>query len=393
MNNGKQLRNNVWVEINRDHFLHNVALAKKQTNDKVQLMAIVKGNAYGHGMDALVPIINESDIDRVGVYRTEEAIELVQKGIDKTVHQLTYSNLEEMVTMINNGIIITIATLRQVDDLMIIAHKWKRKITVHIRVDVNNGGIGLSKLEVPLVLQKLKSLKNIKIEGVFTHIPSTYLNDEALMEKEIGTFEQIRQLIKQLLRDEDIIFHAGSSPALYGMNAIYYDMVRIGNFIYGLSSFKEVKRSKKYLKPVMAIKSRVLDMKEIKNETISGYSETSSHNGYRKIATVPIGYYDVPFLFHYNSGNVLIEGKRCSIIGKPNMNHMIVDITSNNKVRIGSEVVLVGKQNTEQITFEEVAEHIGIGRVHCEMIGLINNDLCRKIVTNEAILLHDTFNL
>lgn len=389
MENQGHFQGHVWVEINREHFLHNVELAKQITNGKVKIMAIVKGNAYGHGINALIPIINESSIDRVGVYRTEEAIELVKKGINKTVHQLTYANLEEMSMMANHGVIITISTPKQIDDLLTIAKKRNTPIAVHLRVNVNDGEIGLSETEIPVAIQKMANVDTIKIEGVFTHLPSIYLNDKALIDRDIKRFAEMKELVKGLLRD-DVIFHAASSPALYGHKEIFYDMIRIGTFLYGLSSFNDEKRRNERLKPVMAIKSRVLDIKEVTNEIVSGYSRPSAYIGLRKVAVVPIGYYDMPILFFCNDGEVLIEGKRCPIVGKPFMSHMIVDITSNDKARVGSEVVIVGKQKTEQITFEKVAERAGIDYVNCEIIGLINGFLPRKIVSNEIVFAHDT---
>lgn len=379
MDIGQTERSALWVELNPHHLQHNIMEARKRVLKDVKLMAIMKGNAYGHGVSELVSALNASDIDRVGVYRTDEAISLLDAGITRPIQQLAYADSDELFLLLQRGVIPTVSTMAQLDDLARIKRQLKSEITVHVRVDVSNGAIGISPSAVEEAVERLQEIPGLRVEGIFTHLPSNYSGSHDAVAVELKRFNAVVERIRGKMGNEaPALIHAGSSPSLYGFCDAHFNMVRVGTWLYGLPSLESCSSS--FLKPVMAIKSQIADIKTISKEDRYLYSSVESYEDEKMIGIVTIGYADISFLFHYSGGDVLVNGQRVKVLGRPNMSHLTIDLTKLDAA-IGDEVTLIGTDKSEEITFEEVADYIGYSVVYCERLGLISPSIRR--VTRE----------
>jgi alanine racemase len=347
-----------WVEVNLDAIAQNVRNIKKLIGEKKELMAVVKGNAYGHDILEISSIVLKNGATRLAVACLEEGIFLRKAGITVPILVLGLTLEQQVELLVSYNINPTVCNYKTMEKLSKFAVKEDKTVKVHIKVDTGMGRIGIFPNHVLDFVRKVKIFKNIEIEGIFTHFSVADEKDKTYTEAQFKKFMEVLTILEK----EGIkipIKHVGNSATLLDFPHMWLDLVRTGISIYGLYPSTEVQKIIKLI-PAHSFKTRIIFLKELPAGECISYGRTYTTTKRRtKIASLPVGYADGYNRLLSNQGEVLVRGRRFLIIGRVCMDQTMIDVTNLPQVEIGDEVVLWGRQGQEEITVEEIAEKIG----------------------------------
>lgn len=349
----------IYAEINLDAICNNVKETMKTVGEKVDVLAIIKADAYGHGALRTAKALSEIGITNFGVATTEEAMQLRRNGIDGKILILNYTFDESYVRIIDNAITSTVFEYNHAKRLNDIAGILGKKADVHIKLDTGMGRVGFVPSEESFeTVRKIYNLENIDVSGIYTHFACADMEDKAMTYKQIEKFDSFCKK----LEDKGIripVKHLCNSAGIMEFPSAYANMVRNGIITYGLYPSDEVDKTKISLTPAMSIKSHVVYVKDVPADFTVSYGATYVTDKPTKIATIPIGYADGYPRNLSNKGRVIIKGKSAPIIGRVCMDQMMVDVTGIEDVIQGDVVTIVGKDGDENITVEELANMSG----------------------------------
>lgn len=345
-----------WTEVNLDAIAQNVKNIKKLIGEKKELMAVVKGNAYGHDILEVSPVVLENGATRLAVARLEEAIFLRKAGITVPILVLGLTLKPQAEFLVSYDITPAVCEFEMIEKLSESAVQMNKMTKIHLKVDTGMGRIGIFPYDVLRFIKRIKALKNVEIEGIFTHFSVADEKDKVYTEEQFRKFIEILTILEK----EGIkipIKHVGNSATLLDLPHMWLDMVRPGLAIYGLYPSKEVKKTINLI-PAQQFKTKIVFIKELPlGESIS-YGRTYITKRRRRVASLPVGYADGYNRLLSNQGEVLVRGQRVPIIGRVCMDQCMIDVTNLTQVEIGDEVVLWGRQGEEMITVEEIAQKI-----------------------------------
>ena len=345
-----------WTEVNLDAIAQNVKNIKKLIGEKKELMAVVKGNAYGHDILEVSPVVLENGATRLAVARLEEAIFLRKAGITVPILVLGLPLKQQAEFLVSYDITPAVCEFEMIEKLSELAVQMNKRTKIHLKVDTGMGRIGIFPYDVLRFIKRIKALKNVEIEGIFTHFSVADEKDKVYTEEQFRKFIEILTILEK----EGIkipIKHVGNSAALLDLPHMWLDMVRPGIAIYGLYPSKEVKKTINLI-PAQQFKTKIVFIKELPlGESIS-YGRTYITKRRMRVASLPVGYADGYNRLLSNQGEVLVRGQRVPIIGRVCMDQCMIDVTNLTQVEIGDEVVLWGRQGEEMITVEEIAQKI-----------------------------------
>jgi len=347
-----------WTEVNLDAIAQNIRNIKKLIGEKKELMAVVKGNAYGNDILEVSSVVLKNGASRLAVARLEEGIFLRKAGIAVPILILGLTLEQQAELLVSYSITPTVCEYEMIEKLSESASKKDKKVKVHLKVDTGMGRIGIFPNDVLDFIKKVKALGNVEIEGIFTHFSVADEKDKTYTEAQFKKFmEVLNNLEKEGFRIP--LKHVGNSATLLDLPHMWLDLVRPGISVYGLYPSREVKRTVKLI-PAHTFKTRIVFLKELLAGEYIGYGCTYTTKKKRTVvASLPVGYADGYNRLLSNQGEVLIKGKRFPVIGRVCMDQTIIDVTDLPQVEIGNEVVLWGRQGQEEITVEEIAEKIG----------------------------------
>ena len=345
-----------WTEVNLDAIAQNVKNIKKLIGKKKELMAVVKGNAYGHDILEISSVVLENGATRLAVARLEEAIFLRKAGITVPILVLGLTLKPQAESLVSYDITPTVCEFEMIEKLSELAVQMNKMAKIHLKVDTGMGRIGIFPYDVLRFMKRIKALKNVEIEGIFTHFSVADEKDKFYTEEQFRKFIEILTILEK----EGIkipIKHVGNSATLLDLPHMWLDMVRPGIAIYGLYPSKEVKKTINLI-PAQQFKTKIVFIKELpRGESIS-YGRTYITKRRMRVASLPVGYADGYNRLLSNQGEVLVRGQRVPIIGRVCMDQCMIDVTNLTQVEIGDEVVLWGRQGEEMITVEEIAQKI-----------------------------------
>ena len=346
-----------WAEINLDAVRENMEAFKANIPEEAMLCAVIKTDGYGLGAVPVAKTIGDL-VWGYAVATIDEAINLRYNHVTKPIIVLGYVHPDRFTELILNDIRYTGFEEDKLKLLEKTAVKLGRTAYVHVKVDTGMSRIGVTPEHAVDFTEWLGTLKQICIEGIFTHMATA-----DMMQNE-GAYRQQEKFEKVLnkLKEKDCcpkICHCANSAAGIWMTDAPGNMFRIGISLYGYYPSEEVTKDIIKLKPAMTLKSEIAYIKTVPEKTAVGYGATFITEKQTIIATIPIGYGDGYPRSLSNKGYVLIHGKRAPIIGRICMDQMMVDITDIPDVKEGEQVIIIGSDNDEQITAEEVAEIAG----------------------------------
>lgn len=370
-----------WVEINLDNLKNNIEEVRRVIGKEAMITAVVKADAYGHGVLGVVDTLLENGADRLAVATINEALEIRNKYKDVDILVLGYTPNDLAEKIIENNITQTIYNLEQASYFNQKAKELDKDLKVHIKVDTGMRRLGFYWEDIDGILG-LYELDNLIKEGIYTHFAVADEEDKSFTIKQFNRFNQV---IKNL-EDNDInieIKHVSNSAAIIDLPEFSRDMVRAGIMLYGLYPSEEVGRDNVNLKPVMTFKTRIAHIKSVdKGEGIS-YGLIYKTDKKKKIATLPVGYADGYSRMLTGKAEVLVGKKRKKVVGKICMDQLMIDL-ENSKAKVGDEVVLFGTKGKEYLGADEVGKWLGT--INYEVVCMISRRVPRVYIKNDEII-------
>lgn len=369
-----------WVEISKDALLHNMEQFRHLVGEDVALMAVVKSNAYGHGLREVASILKEKT-SWFGVDSLSEALSVREVVPHAQILILGVTLPEWMETAAQSGIRMTVASTVAVNAILQI----EIPAIVHVKVETGTTRQGLSIDEFPDALKRLEKASHITIEGLSTHYANIEdTTDHVYAKTQLDRFLEFHKIAQELL-DRDIAFsHTACSAATVLFPETYFHLARLGVSLYGYWSSKETYVSAHErgiqidLKPALTWRTRIAQVKQVKAGTPISYGLTEKMPRDGTIAVLPIGYWDGYDRKLSSVGEVLVHGQRAKILGRVCMNMCLADVTGIGNVRSGDTVTIIGSEGGEVVSVESLAQKIGT--ISYEVVTRINPLIERRVV-------------
>jgi alanine racemase len=356
----------VWAEIDLKAIAHNVNELRRITQPGSRLMAVVKADGYGHGAVEVARCALQNGASFLGVARIEEGIQLRKVGIDVPILVFGYSRPQQAEDLIKFDLIQSVYTAASANKLSQAAASFATKIKIHLKIDTGMGRLGLlpqnfqsnspKNVNPDTIAETLDiaGLSGLELEGIFTHFASADCADKTFADNQLDLFlNYLSRLQKAGL--SPALTHAANSGALIDMPRSHLDLVRPGIAIYGLYPSDEVDQQKVFLKPAMALKTQIIQLKKVPAGFKVSYGSTYTTQHPTTIATIPIGYADGLNRLLSSRGQMLAGGQRVPIIGRVCMDLTMLDVGDIAGVQLGDEVVVFGQQENEILTVDEMA--------------------------------------
>lgn len=341
-----------WIEINHKNLRHNVFKLQSILPEETKIMAAIKANGYGHGSVELASELEKIGIDAFAVATVNEAIELRENCITSDILILGYTSPDDFACLTSYDLIQTIVDSSYAQQL----NQFGKKIRVHVAIDtgMHRLGIGYDETEA---LQQVYQSKNLKVEGIFTHLcvaDSPLEIDQEYTYMQIQRFDRVIAMLKQQGIDPKKT-HVQGTYGVLNYPELRYDYARIGLALYGVLSEPQTKTKVKVeLRPVMSLCSRIISLREIEANESVGYGRQFVTQRKTKIACLSIGFADgLPRLAQKEGLDVIIHGHKAKIIGRICMDLCMVDVTDLEDVQVNDIAILVGKDQDSSITPEQ----------------------------------------
>ncbi|MCG2712194.1 MAG: alanine racemase [Candidatus Omnitrophica bacterium] len=341
-----------WAEINLKNLEFNYRQLKRAAGQKIKVLAAVKANAYGHGILEVSRKLESAGVDYLGVASIDEALFLRRGKIMAPILVLGVAFSEnEMRLAVKFNITLTVADYQYAKILNSHASE-KNKIKIHIKVDTGMGRLGIWHEQAKAQIIKISRLKNLSIEGVYTHLPSAD-TDIVFTRTQVRIFES---LIKELRQNKIPVklAHAANSIAACRFPGSCLNMIRPGIMLYGIYPDKKLKSSIK-LKQVLSLKTKITYLKTVDAGRSISYGRTYITWHKTRIATLPLGYADGYSRALSNKAKVIIRGKKFPVIGRVCMDQTMIDVGIGSKIKKGDIVTLIGSQGAKAIHAEDLS--------------------------------------
>lgn len=342
---------NTWLEISAANFENNVTILRNRVlTGNAAMCAVMKADAYGHGIGLLMPSIIKLGIDRVCFANNSEARIAREKGFKGRLIRIRIPSAAEIEEALKYDVEEMAGTAALMRSLSEVGAKHKRTIKVHF--NLNSAGMSRNGLEVDTDIgkrdaQEILRLPNLEFTGIMTHFPDETVDGvQAGLQAFLTESQWILDTGK--LDRKKVTLHCANTYAAVNVPTTHLDMVRVGSLLYGMGA-PQVDG----LKPVMAMKTRVGSVHNFKAGDTVSYDRTFTLKRDSQLANLAVGYSDGYHRSFSNRTQVLIRGKRFPVVGKITMNAVMVDVTGSG-VQPGDEVVLLGTQGAETISMSEL---------------------------------------
>lgn len=342
-----------WAEIDLDAVVFNARQMQRMVGERVKLFAVIKANAYGHGMVPVVKTLLSIGVSAFCVASVDEGIVLREAGIDALVLVLSATLPEESEAMVEFDLTPTVSSLVVAESLNRAAERCGKTLNVHVKVDTGMGRFGVWHEEAEAFIARMIALPRLRWQGVLTHFSSADEDDLTATIRQTTLFAQLRE---RLLKHGNVpTFHAANSAAALRLPESHFDAIRPGLALYGVPPCSNPQP----LRPAMSLKTRIVFLKRVPAGFSVSYGGTHVTSQPTTIATLPLGYADGYPRSLSNRGVVLVRGQRCPVLGRVTMDAILVDVGSVEGVALGEEVVLFGEQHGARLPVEEVAALAG----------------------------------
>lgn len=359
-----------WVEINLKALRDNIIHIKSLLPPKTKIMAVVKANAYGHGLVKIAKAALTSGADHLGVATLNEGTELRASGITAPILVLGCLLPEQLPKALKHNLQVIISNLENLYRFQFIANSLNKIAEIHLKIDTGMGRIGLFPEQAIPIIEAIPSLPNLQLNGICTHFAMSEDPTSFYTKLQFQRFQTFIQDIESKIPLPTL--HVANSSAVLLHQETHLDMVRVGLAMYGVSEAGNI-----ILEPVLSLKAKVTQIRELPSGTPVGYGCNYITDRPTKIALIPVGYADGIPRSLSNRQEVLIHGQRCPIIGNISMDQCTIDITDL-EVSIGDEVVLLGKQKNKEISVKEWAKKANL--IPYEILCHIANRLSRLYI-------------
>jgi alanine racemase len=335
-----------WVEVDGRALRRNFKLLRGLIPRATRFMAVVKANAYGHGLVPTARELAAIGVDWFGVANVTEGAALREGGVRRPILLLSATLPDEMEAALENKLALTISSYGEARALDRVARAFGRRGEIHFKIDTGMGRLGCWHGDAEKELARIRKLPGVRVTGLCTHFASA--DDDAGLTK-----MQWKAVSPFFAAHDDLLRHAANSPAVtrrYGFSA---DMIRAGLALYGIAP--NPADQKLGFQPVLTWKTRVCLLREVAAGRTVSYGATYRVPSRQRHAVIGMGYGDGYFRLHSGVGHVLVRGVRCPIRGRVTMDQVVVDVSRVPGCRVGDEVIALGRQGGEEITARELA--------------------------------------
>lgn len=324
-----------WIEINKSHLHHNIQQFWQWLEPNTSIAGVIKSNAYGHGIDLIASLYQQhKNISHICVVHTTEAVHLRNIGITKPIIVIGYCN-SSLQEIIDHNIEIALYNLNFATKLNKIAQSNNHHIKVHIKIDTGLSRLGIMPHEVDTFITKMNNFSHLHIVSLFSHFSQGENKEITHQQEDIFQKHSLHKFP----------MHTSNSHGIMTTKYNNYTIARIGLGLYGYLPGHQ-KKIHQQLKPVLSIKTKILQIKSIQKNSFIGYDQTFQAPTDMKIAIIPFGYYEGFDVRLSNKGYVIINDQKASIVGKISMNLTIVDITHIQNCNLTTPVTILGQTQT-----------------------------------------------
>lgn len=345
------------VKIDLGALRHNLSEIKRLAGPQSKVLAVVKSDAYGHGMIPVARTLESEGVDCLGVFEVTEGLNLRKSGCETPILVMMGLVPDEVEAAVEYGLMPALFRLEIGEKLSRISAAQGKVTPVHLKVDTGMTRLGVPYKDLPQFLEQLLPMEGIEVTGLFSHLAVADQPDQAYTDQQIGRLQEAVEACRRIIGFDGAV-HVANSGALLGSIGLELGMIRPGILLYG-SPPAEGWPAATSFRRLMSFKSEVIQVRTAPPGTSVSYGCTYTTRESRTIATIPVGYDDGYNRLLSNNGEMLIHGQRVPIVGRVCMNLTMADVTGIGGVSVGDEVVLLGTQGSEQITAEEIASRIG----------------------------------
>ncbi len=351
-----------YCEIDLSAFSNNLKEIRRLIPDHTKIMAVVKANAYGHGSVIIAKEAQSAGAEFLAVARLNEAMLLRNGGITLPILLFDDSAMHSAEIYIDQNIRPSVSSMEEAILFSKSATQYGKPIKIHIKIDTGMGRLGFLSDELShkepgtlaRTIAEISNLPNIKIEGIYSHFATSDEKDKKYANTQLAIFKKLIAQLNELLSYKPL-YHMANSGAIIDIPESHLDMVRPGISIYGIYPSQDVCKDKIDLHPVMSIKSKIVHLKKVKPNFKISYGCTFTTKRDSIIATVPVGYADGFPRSLSSKGEMIVRGQRAPVIGRVCMDLTMIDVTDIEGVSLYDEVVVMGRQDSEEITADEIA--------------------------------------
>jgi alanine racemase len=342
-----------WTEIDLGKLRRNLQLIRGDLPKNVQLMAVVKDEAYGHGALDVARIAIEEGAWGFGLSTLEEAMTLRDGGITAPLLLLGERQEAELEWCIAHDLTVCVNEPNVVRSLAKTAAKFGKHAPVHLKIHTGMSRYGVRWDEALPLIEKIVAEKSLSLEGVMTHFSQSDETEKTFANLQFSRFSEVLRALDEK-KFSVKLRHTCNSGGFLDLPHAHLDMVRVGILLYGVFP-SLVCRKIPGIEPVMSVKAKIAAIQKLKPGEVVGYGMRYTATSERRIAILPIGYGD-GFPRVRNEGCALIHGKRAPIIGGIAMDALMVDITDIPQAQMWDEAVIMGRQGNEEITVRDIAK-------------------------------------
>lgn len=349
-----------WLEIDLSAIANNTRRMKELVGAHVRVLVSLKADGYGHGALKVARTALHNGASMLGVATVSEATPLREAGITTPILVFGYVPLWQMREAIHQDLSITLYTLDAARALSRAAQALGKRVRVHVKVDTGMGRLGIRSEQLTEILELIREihrLSGLELEGLFTHFAKADAEDLSHARLQLARFQSVLQAIEAEGMRPPLV-HAANSAATLSLPEARFDMVRPGIALYGLDPSPDVRLPEGF-QPALSFKTQVAQVKLIPAGEGISYGCTYITERPTWIAVLPVGYADGFRRAPTNWGSVLIHGQEAPLLGRVCMDQSMVDVSHISGVRVGDEVVLIGRQGQATLTAEMVAQRLG----------------------------------
>lgn len=376
-----------WVEVNTSRLRRNLSVFTRMAKGS-SVMAVVKSNAYGHGMIKCARIFEDASRLRasfgepswLGVDDLDEALALRAAGLGLPILVLGHTLPGRYKEAVKHNISVTIASIESLRHCLQSA-SWRSKLKIHLKLETGLNRQGITEQELPVALQLFaKARASLRLEGVYSHFAAAELASSSkykkYCDKQMDNFERMSDKIERTVGYK-LLKHMAGTAATISLPRSRYNLVRLGIGLYGLDPTSKINGTfskKNKLNPALSWYSIIAQVKNAKKGEGVGYDLTEKLTRDSKLAIVPVGYWHGYPRSLSNKGEVIVRGKYCKVIGRISMDMMTVDVTNVSGVKPGDTVTLIGAG----LSAEAVSTKAGT--INYELVTRINPLLTREYI-------------
>ncbi|MGB3563154.1 MAG: alanine racemase [Thermoanaerobaculia bacterium] len=341
-----------WAVVDLDALEHNLAYLRQQV-EPAGLLAVIKADAYGHGAPIVARTLESAGVDWLGVALAEEGVELRREGVTTPILVLGTSQPGQLALYQRYDLTPTISSRDQLALWTAWSGFGSTPQAVHVKVDVGMNRLGISPEELPRALSEIRAHPGLELAGLLSHLA------EADDLESPRTAEQEKRFLELLGHLDDgergsVQIHLANSAAALHHPDTRHTFVRTGLTLFGIDPAGQ----ETGLQPVMSVRSRVVQVREVPAGARPGYGGTWTALRESRLGVVPVGYADGYSWRLSNRAEVLVDGRRVPVVGAVSMDMTLIDLTETT-AGLGDEVVLLGRQGEEEVGAEEVAAWAG----------------------------------